>query len=197
MTFILSHPLFYCLSVRSTSAFRSSFFVRYYSLCPESLVCLICADALRLQSCSVSSAAVQHNLQSTPPCRCRSSASGSKTSRTALYFRRPTPQRRMKNTFVRSLSWTCNPVPATLAAAIVPRRREKVRSARQFFDSYRSMIHSVGRRWDIWPDIKILVSGPPPEIVPTRLSMADFAIRRGHKSESEERHVRRVNLRIP
>ena len=30
----------------------------------KSLFCLICADALRLQSCSVSSAAVQHNLQS-------------------------------------------------------------------------------------------------------------------------------------
>jgi len=31
---------------------------------------------------------------------------------------RPIPQRRLKNTFARPLSWTSNPVPATLAAAL-------------------------------------------------------------------------------
>ena len=34
------------------------------------------------------------------------------------------------------------------------------------------------------------MSGTPPEIVPTRLSKADFAIRRAHKSGLEGRHVR-------
>ena len=38
---------------------------------------------------------------------------------------RPTPQRRLINTFVRPVSWTSNPVPATLAAAIAPHRRQK------------------------------------------------------------------------
>ena len=37
---------------------------------------------------------------------------------------------------------------------------------------------------------EILVSGTPPEIVHTRLSMADFAVRRAHKSALEGRHVR-------
>ena len=37
---------------------------------------------------------------------------------------------------------------------------------------------------------EIIVSGTSPEIVPTWLSMADFAIRRAHKSALEERHVR-------
>ena len=84
-------------------------------------------------------------------------------------------------------------LPHGLAAAIVPRRRGKVcspsiqsaRQGNQPGDSYRSMVHSVGRRWETWPDIKILVSGTYLEIVPTRLSMADFAIRRAHKSALE------------
>ena len=46
------------------------------------------------------------------------------------------------------------------------------------------------RRWENWPDIKILVSGTPPEIVRTRLSKTDFVIRRAHKSALEGRHVR-------
>ena len=44
---------------------------------------------------------------------------------------RPTPQRRMKNTFARPSSWTCNPAPCCLAVAIAPHRREK--SARRQF----------------------------------------------------------------
>ena len=45
-------------------------------------------------------------------------------------------------------------------------------------------------RWGNWPDIKILVSGMYPEIVHTRLSVADCAIRVAHKSGLEGRHVR-------
>ena len=41
------------------------------------------------------------------------------------------------------------------------------------------------------------MSGTPPEIVPTRLSKADFAIRRAHKSALEKRHVRAQILKFP
>ena len=71
-----------------------------------------------------------------------------------------------------------------------------VRSANhQLSDSYRSMVHSVGRQWENWPVIKILVSGTPPEIVPAQLSKADFTIRRAHKSGLEGRHVRGASLK--
>ena len=86
---------------------------------------LICADASRLQSCSVSSAAVQHNLQSPPPAAAGARSPAVRPPAQPHTAGRPTPQRRMKNTFARPLSWTCNPVPATLATAIVPRRRQK------------------------------------------------------------------------
>ena len=52
------------------------------------------------------------------------------------------------------------------------------------------MVRSTRGRWENWPNIKILVSGTFSEIVPTRPSKADFAIRRAHKSGLEGRHVR-------
>ena len=44
---------------------------------------------------------------------------------------------------------------------------------------------------------EILVSGMFSEIAPARPSKADFTIRRAHKSESEERHVRGASLKTP
>ena len=44
---------------------------------------------------------------------------------------------------------------------------------------------------------EILVSGTSPEIVPTRLSMAGFAIRRAHKSALEERLARAQISKFP
>ena len=107
--------------------------------------------------------------------------------------------------FARPLSWNCNPAPCCPRGCNCASQTGKVhsasiQSARQANppgDSSRSMVHSAWGRWDNWPDIKILVSGTPPEIVHTRLSKADFAISRAHKSASEGRHVRRASLRMP
>ena len=58
--------------------------------------------------------------------------------------------------------------------------------------------HKSGRRRRMWTaGGEILVSGTFSEIVPTRLSKADFAIRRAHKSALEERHVRAQILKHP
>ena len=73
-----------------------------------------------------------------------------------------------------------------------------VRSAKQAARRFIPFNGSFCRgQWENWPYIKILVSETPPEIVPTRLSMADFAIRRAHKSALEERHVRAQILKFP
>ena len=123
-----------------------------------------------------------------PPCRSRSSAPDKLDLQPAPGFHRSI---QLDLLFV-----------FRLAAAIAPHRRKKSArrqfsplgkpSARQFIPFNGSLCPGTN-----WSDIKILVSGPPPEIVPTRLSKADFAIRVAHKSALEERHVRALILKFP
>ena len=90
----------------------------------------------------------------------------------------------------------CSPVPRFAAAAQLDLQFSLLgkASARRFIPFNGSFCRG---RWGNWPDIKILVSGPPPEIVSARPSKADFAIRRAHKSALEERHVRAQILKFP